>query len=90
MKCCPQCFKDRIARELVGNLASSVPGICDLCGVERDRLLTIARESELSEQFFDLLSSDDGIFINLHFGKIANPLGKSAHGYAVLFGKLGQ
>lgn len=56
MKCCPQCFKDRIARELVGNLASSVPGICDLCGVERDRLLTIARESELSEQFFDLLS----------------------------------
>lgn len=56
MKCCAECFKDRRAREIVWNLAEEDDGPCDLCGQEGDRLLAIEPESELAEQFRDMLS----------------------------------
>lgn len=56
MKCCAGCFKDSRARETVWNLAKEENGRCELCGQPSDRLLDIVPESELAEQFRDMLS----------------------------------
>ena len=56
MKCCAGCFKDRGARETVWNLAEDDDGLCDLCGQKSERLLAVEPESELAEQFRDMLS----------------------------------
>lgn len=56
MKCCPNCFKDKLAKELVFSLAEEDQGKCDFCGARVGRLLEVAPESELAEQLGDLLS----------------------------------
>lgn len=56
MKCCPQCFTDSVAKSLVTDLAQPDKGICDLCGSRIEQSLEIQPESELAEQFSELLS----------------------------------
>lgn len=71
MKCCPNCFKDKFAKELVFSLAKKDWGKCDFCGAKGERLLEVVPESELAEQLGDLLSvfstadSEEGVFPTL-------------------------
>lgn len=57
MKCCADCFTDEKARQLINALAdeSEERGFCDICGKTGRKLLELAPESELAEQFADLL-----------------------------------
>lgn len=56
MNCCPHCFQDSVAREFVQALADHSSGVCDICGQKRDSVLSIRSESELADQFLDLIA----------------------------------
>lgn len=55
MKCCPRCFTDAVAQEIVSELSGGLIGNCDFCQASDVPVCELEPESELSNQFESLL-----------------------------------